>query len=81
MDTKYREQEDDETDVTLRYNPSPPPAPIDSHSGASGGRGGRERNWINQPKLVPAESEVVPPCPEKRPLQEGIGQHTPVCLS
>ena len=81
MDAKHHEQEEDEADVTLRYNPSPPPASANSHSGASGGRGERGRNWINQPKLVPAESEAVPPCPEKRPLQEGIGEHTPVSLS
>ena len=82
MDAKqHREQEEDEADVTLRYNPSPPPALANSHSGASGGRGERGRNWINQPKLVPAESEAVPPCPEKRPLQEGIGEYTPVFLS
>ena len=76
VDTAYHEQEDD-PDVTLRYNPSPPPALPDSHSGASGGREEGARNWINQPKLVPAESEAVPPCPEKRPLHEGIGEHTP----
>ena len=52
------EAEETEEEVTLRNSPSPPRSD------------GAARNWINQPKLIPADSETVPPCPEKRPLTE-----------
>lgn len=59
------EEEEGDTDGTLRSTPSPHQAIA---SRGSGREMDRERNWINQPKLLPAESETVPPCPEKRPL-------------
>lgn len=76
-----QEEEDGDTDVTLRYNP--PSALADGQGGGGSGSWGREeggRNWINQPKLLLAESETIPPCPEKRSLQEGIGRNSYVNL-
>lgn len=63
------EEEEEDTDGTLRSNPSPHQAIACRGSGRERDEMvHRERNWINQPKLLLAESETVPPCPEKRPL-------------
>lgn len=64
--------EEEDTDVTL-CSTSSPHQTLDSRT--SRREVGRGRNWIDQPKLLVAESDEVPPCPEKRPLRDGIGRH------
>ena len=61
--TRSPDDSDGEEEVTMRNHPSPPRS-----MGHSRREGGGARNWINQPKLIPADSETVPPCPDKRPL-------------
>ena len=59
--------EETDEEVTLCNNPSPPQ---DMEDSMTRGAEGEARNWIGQPKLIPADSDTIPPCPEKRPLPE-----------
>ena len=54
--------EEEDTDVTLCSNSGP----LEMNRG---------RNWIDQPKLLVAESDEVRPWPEKRPPRNGQGRH------
>ena len=67
--------EEEEEEVTLRQHLSPPQSM--EYPRERGVAEGEARNWIGQPKLIPADSDTVPPCPEKRPLAENSVPSSP----